>query len=483
MLFNTVQFAIFMIILILAIELFRKKNLQLSILVLASYVFYYFDSAFLFVLLLFSSVLDFYCGRKIYESDTLKKRKLFLAMSIIGNLGVLAFFKYADFAIGIANQISDLYGIAPPLKLLYIVLPVGISFYTFQTMSYTIDIYRKKLKPTGSFLKFMLFVAFFPQLVAGPIVRASQFLPQLNIEKVLIRGENLKLGLTYISWGIVKKVIFADNLAPFVDSIFSNPVGLGSFPIMIGSLAFGIQIYCDFSAYTDIAIGCARILGFRFPKNFDKPYFARNPSDFWRRWHITLSSWLKDYLYIPLGGSRKGKARTCLNLMITMLLGGLWHGAAWHFVIWGVYHGVLLAVYKFISDKFGSSIKALGRLLGEKNKTIISIIITQYFVFLGWLIFRVSNTDYLLYSIKKFVILDFSLGMSEIISLFVQNKFIILLIILFFYLHIISYKVKDIIEKINSLSLKYWFLYILFVILLLFLFTPNLNTAFIYFQF
>tara|TARA_B100000315_G_C14580471_1_gene590204 strand:- start:1226 stop:2611 length:1386 start_codon:yes stop_codon:yes gene_type:complete len=461
-----------MIVLLLVIELFRKNRLRLSLLVVASYFFYYADSGLLFVLLLFSSVLDFYIGRKIYENESLRKRKFFLILSVIGNLGVLAFFKYANFTIGVANDIGNLFGASPSLSALNIVLPVGISFFTFQTMSYTIDIYRRKLTPSNSFLKYALFVSFFPQLVAGPIVRASEFLPQLE-NRVTIVADNLKLGLTYISWGLVKKVIFADNLAPFVDSIFSDPTGLSSFHIILGTLAFGIQIYCDFSGYTDIAIGAARILGFRLPKNFNKPYFARNPSDFWSRWHISLSTWLRDYLYIPLGGNRKGKSRTVINLMITMLLGGLWHGAAWNFVIWGAYHGTLLVIHKWITGRF-NIIKS----------RVVSIFITQYFIFLGWLIFRVGNFDHLMFAIKKFLFLDFfSAGVSEIIPFLLANKFAILLMITFIYLHVFSYKVHNIIYKVNSLKLSHWTVYVAFVLLLLFLFTPSLSQAFIYFQF
>jgi len=482
MLFNTIQFVIFMILVVLAIELFRRNKLQLVILTLASYIFYYFDSGLLFVLLLFTASLDFFCGKKIYESKSIRNKKFFLLISIIGSLGILAFFKYANFTIDIANHVVSIFGIAPPLKLLNILLPVGISFYTFQSMSYTIDIYRGNLKPADSFLKYMLFIAFFPQLVAGPIVRASNFLPQLHNKRILIIGKNLKMGLTYISWGIVKKLICADNIAPFVNSIFTDPIGLSSFHILIGALAFGIQIYCDFSAYTNIAIGCARIFGFTFLENFNKPYFARNPSDFWRRWHISLSTWLKDYLYIPLGGSKKGKVRTYLNLMITMLLGGLWHGAAWNFVVWGSYQGGLLAVHKFFSDKINFK-NFFSKFISERSRNIFSIIIAQYFVFLGWLIFRVRDSSHLLYSIKKFIIVDSFSNISEIISFSLQNKFIIFLILLFICIHIFSYKIKKVIERINSLNLKYWFLYIIFIILLLLVFTPNLDTAFIYFQF
>jgi len=470
MLFNTLEFAIFMICVVLAIKLFKNKKLQLSILVLSSYLFYYFSSGFLFVLLLFSSLLDFYVGKKIFESKNSAKRKFFLILSLIGNLGILAFFKYADFAIQIANYFGDSLGFST-LPLLNIVLPIGISFFTFQTMSYTIDIYRRKMSPTNSFLKFMLFVSFFPQLVAGPIIRASTFLPQLNKKRLKILPSNLKLGLTYISWGLVKKIVFADNIGPFVDSIFTNPLGLNSLPIMLATIAFGIQIYCDFSAYSDIAIGTARILGFKFPKNFNKPYFACNPSNFWNRWHISLSSWVRDYLYIPLGGNRKGKIRTYLNLLVTMVLMGLWHGASWNFVLWGFYHGAILVSYRFIS-KYDFKI----------NK-ILSIIITQYLVFLGWLIFRLRNFEYLGYCVKKFIFFDFNLDLTETIGFFMTNIWVFFLIVLFCYIHFFSYRAKDIIEKINSWKYLSWFLYLLFVILLLFLFSPSLNTAFIYFQF
>jgi alginate O-acetyltransferase complex protein AlgI len=469
MLFNSFDFLIFMICVIFAMIFFRNKKLQFMILIIASYIFYYFSSGFLFVLLFFSSILDFYIGRKIFESRTTKVKRIFLSLSIMGNLGVLGFFKYANFSIQIANQLRDLFGFSA-LPMLNIILPVGISFFTFQTMSYTIDIYRGKLNPTNSFLKFMLFVAFFPQLVAGPIIRASDFFPQLKKRKIFIIPANIKLGLTYISWGLIKKVVFADSLSPFVTSIFENPVGLNSITIMIGALAFGIQIYCDFSGYTDIAIGVARLLNFKFPKNFDKPYFAHNPSNFWERWHISLSTWLRDYLYISLGGNRKGVIRTFINLMITMLLGGLWHGASWNFVVWGLYQGLLLVAYKFISSRYNFRIGKF-----------VSILLTQYFVFLGWLIFRIRDSEYLGYSIKKYIIFDFDF--SGILEFIVINKYVFTIMLVFCVIHFLSYKIKDVIRKINSLDYKIWFLYILMVILMLILLATNFNSAFIYFQF
>ena len=481
MLFNSLQFAVFLAVVVLSVKLFKKITVQLIILTAASFYFYYVSSGSFFVLLFFVSLWDFYLGKKIFLAENAKKRGLYLLLSIIGSLGVLGFFKYANFSIQIANQISGLFGFAPSLRALNIILPVGISFFTFQTMSYTIDIYRRQLKPADSFLKYMFFVAFFPQLVAGPIVRAHTFLPQIK-EKILLIPENFKLGLTTIAWGIVKKVVFADNIAVFVNTIFAEPQKFGSFPIIMGALAFGVQIYCDFSAYTDIAIGSARIFGFKLPKNFDKPYFARNPAEFWQKWHISLSTWLRDYLYIPLGGNRKGRARTYINLMITMLLGGLWHGASWNFVIWGGVHGSILAVHRFFSRSVNLGKKA-NLFFKTKTGAVLSILITQYFIFFSWLIFRVQNSDHLWYVIRKFLLFDSSMRIQQIIIFIVEYKWFFFLILLFFYIHYISYKSKDIITLINSWDLKYWLAYLTFTILLLFLFSPSLNTAFIYFQF
>ncbi|NQV08826.1 MBOAT family protein [Candidatus Woesearchaeota archaeon] len=471
-----------MIIVILAIEMFRRKNIKLSLLMLASYVFYYFDSGYLFVLLLFSSVLDFYCGKKIYESDEVKRRKLFLTFSIIGNLGILGFFKYTNFAIESINGLFELFGGVPQFNTLNIFLPVGISFFTFQTMSYTIDIYRRKLKPVKSFLKFGMFVAFFPQLVAGPIVRAAVFLPQLK-NKVVITSKNLKMGLTFISWGLIKKIVFADNIAPYVNAIFADPVGLSSFVVILGAVGFGIQVYCDFSAYSDIATGCARIFGFKFPKNFNKPYFSRSVSEFWTRWHISLSTWFRDYVFTPILGKRISLPRMYFSIFVTFLLSGLWHGASWNFVIWGGLHGFFL-VFSLITNKLRAGfVNFIGLSKFPKLHSRIRLIITQYLIFLSLLVFRAENFEHIVYTMKKFIFLDFLTNIPSILSYMLENKFFILLIIMFFYLHTASYKVKNVIERINSLELKYWFFYVVFVILLLFLFTPNLNTAFIYFQF
>jgi alginate O-acetyltransferase complex protein AlgI len=480
MLFNSFQYFFFVLIIITLIFFIKKKSIQHIILLIGSCFFYFIDSGYFVLLLFYSSILDFYLGKKIHKTTEKFKRKLFLTLSLIGNLGLLIYFKYSNFGINIINNLFET-STGFYLPLLDIILPIGISFYTFQSMSYTIDIYQRKLEPISSFLKFSLFVAFFPQLVAGPIVRAKEFLPQL-LEKITLKAENMKLGITLIGWGIVKKVVFADNIAPLVNYMFSDIIGRGSTYIIIASIAFGIQIYCDFSAYTNMAIGSARILGFNFPKNFDKPYFAKNPTDFWRRWHMSLSRWFKDYVYINLGGNRKGKVRTYRNLLLTMLLVGFWHGAAWNFVIWGVYNGVLLAVHKMILNIKTNMDKKI--ISNSKIKTFISIITTQYFILIGWLIFRIESLDQLIYGIKQFFIINVTKsGIQNLIKELTPYKFSFIFILIFFITHTITYHQKNNILWLSQLKMKYWTLFIALVILLLLLFAPTFTTEFIYFRF
>ncbi|MDG1462086.1 MAG: MBOAT family O-acyltransferase, partial [Gammaproteobacteria bacterium] len=288
--------------------------------------------------------------------------------------------------------------------------PVGISFYTFQTMSYTIDIYRKEIKATKNPLDFALFVAFFPQLVAGPIVRAATFLPQLT-KDVRISCDQTTFFL--IIRGLAKKVLIADNLAIFIDPVFSSPGSWPSIIIWLATIAFAIQIYCDFSGYSDIAIGIARILGFTLPQNFNHPYSARNPSDFWERWHISLSSWLRDYLYISLGGNRGSAMATYRNLMLTMLLGGLWHGASWNFLIWGLLHGSILVAHRLYT---GLRKKANPEWRAGKGlfTYLISLLLMQYFVMLTWISFRLTDFDALQTAMHKFVVFDFDFDLTGI---------------------------------------------------------------------
>ena len=369
-------------------------------------------------------------------------------------------------------------------------LPIGISFYTFQTISYTVDVYRGKLEPSKSLREFALFVAFFPQLVAGPIIRASEFLPQLrekiekgaskiDLKQIIIHNSNLKLGITIMAFGFLKKMFFADNIAPLVNAIFENPLGSSSFEIWLGTIAFGIQIYGDFSGYSDIAIGAALILGFKIPRNFNKPYFAISPSDFWRRWHISLSLWLRDYLYVPLGGNKKGPGRTYFNLLTVMFLGGLWHGASWNFVIWGMLHGTYLVIHKVISNKFSRISNSI--FFKTKTGKIISILVTQYFVFLAWIPFRVHDTEAMIYSMSKYIFFDFEF--ENILEILLTNKIAIVLILGFIMLHYISYKKSNLLNNISNLKLRYWAIILGMILSLIIFFYDGNPEDFIYFRF
>jgi D-alanyl-lipoteichoic acid acyltransferase DltB (MBOAT superfamily) len=316
---------------------------------------------------------------------------------VVTNLGILATFKYFDFFVMSLVEVGDVLGFEMHVSTLKVILPVGISFYTFQTMSYTIDVYRGQLKPTSRFVDLLLYVSFFPQLVAGPIERGAHLLPQVAAPR-RVDWNDIHSGAQLMLVGFFKKMVIADNMAVIVNEIFrdENPSGPA---VILASYAFAFQIYGDFSGYTDIARGAARMLGFDIRENFRLPYFAVNPRDFWRRWHISLSSWLRDYLYIPLGGSRRGELRTIRNLAITMLLGGLWHGASWHFVVWGAYHGVLLGVYRIVEVVRGSKESRPGTAVGFVARVIFFFHLTC----LGWFIFRVEDMPQLWHMLTSMV--------------------------------------------------------------------------------
>lgn len=347
MIFNSLHFLWFFSATWIAYWLMQKHRRGQNLLLLAtSYFFYgYWDWRFCGLIFL-STLVDYGCGLGMERFQGRPgKRKLLLWISLGVNLGSLAFFKYFHFFVDSAVEVLQGLGLGVGDSTLRIILPVGISFYTFQTLSYTIDRYRGKLPPERNFVDFAFFVSFFPQLVAGPIVRAVDFLPQAARPRSFSWQQQAD-GLQLALWGLFKKAVVADNLAPLVDGIFGSSGELGIPARLLAVYAFTVQIYCDFSGYTDIARGTASMLGFRFPKNFEQPYFASDPTAFWRRWHMTLSTWLRDYLYISLGGNRYGSLRTYRNLMLTMVLGGLWHGAAWNFVLWGAYQGLLLSVHR-----------------------------------------------------------------------------------------------------------------------------------------
>ena len=384
--FISQEFLVFIAVVYAAYFCLPRRG-QNALLLAGSYFFYgWFDWRFL-SLLAISSVVDYFCGLYVdprrNPERSAAKRKVGLAISLCVNLGLLGFFKYFDFfSQSVAGLLLRFHIEAGPL-LLKVVLPMGISFYTFQTMSYTIDVYRGSLWSTRRFFDFALFVSLFPQLVAGPIERASNLLPQV-LHKRRITWEKVTSGAQLALWGFFKKMVIADNMAPIVEAVFGDSAPLPTGPVaLLGTYAFAFQIYGDFSGYTDIARGVARVMGFEICVNFRLPYFATSPGEFWRRWHISLSTWLRDYLYIPLGGNRRGGLRTVRNLMITMLLGGLWHGAAWHFVVWGLFHGLLLVAFRWLGRT--------DRSLAPRGGVLFWIKVVLFFQLtaVGWFIFRV----------------------------------------------------------------------------------------------
>ena len=351
------------------------RRLRILYVIAFSLFFYYKCSGIYFLLLIFSSFVDFYISDLIYKSQKTVTRKWLLVLSCVINLGVLAYFKYTGF---LTENFNALF--SGDLSFDTIFLPIGISFYTFQTMSYTIDIYRRELEPARNVWDFMFFVSFFPQLVAGPIVRAKDFIPQIY-EKLYLTKKELSYAFYLIIGGLIKKAVISDYISVnFVDRVFNFPDNYTAFENLLAVYGYTLQIYCDFSGYSDIAIGLALLLGFQLPPNFRTPYQSTSVTEFWRRWHISLSGWLRDYLYISMGGNRKGKLRTYFNLFMTMLLGGLWHGASWKFVLWGAMHGSVLAIEKaFRIPKLTNKNVALKLMAG---------ILTFHFVAFCWIFFR-----------------------------------------------------------------------------------------------
>lgn len=390
MLFNSFLFLKFFLVFYLLYLLTRNHlKWQNRLLLAASYVFYAaWDWRFLF-LLFFTTFLDFVLAQKIYKSHSSRRKKIILAASIVCNLGVLGFFKYFNFFTENLSFLLEHLGFPATLKLIRVALPIGISFYTFQSMSYTIDVYRGELVPPKSFLDFGVFVTYFPHLVAGPILRATHILPQvLNPRK--IRLEQFYEGCYLIFWGLFQKIFVADNLAKIVDPVFNSAGPYNGFQVLTAIYAFAFQILCDFAGYSDIARGLGKLMGFDIVINFNLPYFATNPREFWSRWHISLSTWLRDYLYIPLGGSRKGKGREYFNLSATMLLGGLWHGASWTFVIWGAYHGFLLITHRMLEPWLQRIPEPAGA-WGRRGWFWVKMIFFFHLICIGWLFFRAGS--------------------------------------------------------------------------------------------
>ncbi len=385
MVFNTPIFFVFFVVFLLIYGLLLvQKRPRLYFILVASLVFYGAWNYRFIPLLVASSIIDYYLALAIANAGTQQRKKLFVTLSIAMNLGILGLFKYADFVLVSVQEFVAIFGVEASLPTLSWVLPVGISFYTFQSLSYTIDVYRGDMQPRRGLVHFTTALAFFPQLVAGPILRARQILPQMHTLPVPT-WEGARHGMLLFTSGIVKKT-FADLLGTPASVLFEAEGPVSLLEAWTGVIAFAGQIYGDFAGYTDMAIGAALIVGFKIPPNFNLPYFARSPVDFWRRWHISLSSWLRDYLYISLGG-RDSRLR---NVMITMLLGGLWHGAAWTFVVWGFFHGVIITATHWLSNLslFAGFVQSKSKIL-----TVVKWAITFYLVLIGWVLFRAHSID------------------------------------------------------------------------------------------
>ncbi|MDO1559476.1 MBOAT family O-acyltransferase [Brevundimonas sp. 2R-24] len=386
MLFPTMQFGLFFLAVYAITWSFGRDNVARKwFLLLASWAFYAaWDWRFV-GLLIASGLLNWWTAERIDAAQTSRRRKAWVALGVAINLTILGFFKYYGFFVEQLSALLTQVGWERDLPLLEIILPVGISFYTFQGISYVVDVHRRVTPKADSVGDVMLLMSFFPHLVAGPIVRASHLLPQFERTPKLSRTL-VAHGLVLIAWGLAKKMIFATELATrVVDPVFFDPSAYGAADLALAAYAYAVQIYCDFSAYSDIAVGVAALLGYRFPRNFDQPYRATSLQEFWRRWHISLSSWLRDYLYIPLGGGRGPVWRTCINLMITMLLGGIWHGAAWTFVAWGALHGGVLTLERLW--------RAARKEAARRAPAIIGLLVTFHVVLLSWILFRSESFE------------------------------------------------------------------------------------------
>lgn len=466
MVFSSAQFLFFACIMLLAMKLITNNKLKKWILLLGSYYFYgFWDYRFL-VLLIGLTLINFNIGNIIESKNSTGVRKFYLIIGILIDLIVLGFFKYYNFFIDSINSIFSKYTIS--LNTLNIILPIGISFMTFEVISYIVDIYRKNSKPAKSIGDFAILVAFFPHLISGPILKPNHFLPQLDRD-IIIKKENIEKGVQIFLFGLVKKLLISDRLASFVDTVYSHPDMYSSSTIWLAIIAYSIQIYCDFSGYTDMAIGSAKCFGFEIPKNFDMPYISRNITEFWRRWHISLSDWLKEYLYISLGGNRKGRLRQYFNLFMVMAIGGLWHGSSWNFVIWGGFHGIALIIHKLYMKYTKSNRNA------SKVYNLFSWAITYIFVCITWVFFRSSNFTTSLIVIKKAFFIGDTVGIKW------YNTYLFIIAAVLIAAHYIGSKIKGyVIIPLNT----FYGLYVTFIVLLgLLLLNPVNSSPFIYFQF
>ncbi|TPN87885.1 MBOAT family O-acyltransferase [Aquimarina algicola] len=481
MLFNSIDFAIFLPIVFILYWLVLNKDLKIQNLLIlgASYIFYgWWDYKFLSLIIL-STLIDFSIGLALKKETQNSRRKLFLWISIIANLGFLGFFKYYNFFLTNFIEAFSLFGSRIEIASLDLILPVGISFYTFQTLSYTIDVYNKKLEPTNDFIAFAAFVSFFPQLVAGPIERAKDLLPQFYIGRNFNYNDAVD-GLKQILWGLFKKVVIADNCAKFANLIFNNSDDYSGSTLVLGAVFFTFQIYGDFSGYSDIAIGTSRLFGFKLTKNFAFPYFSRDIAEFWRRWHISLSTWFRDYLYIPLGGSRRGTLGKIRNTFIIFIVSGFWHGANWTFIFWGLLNALyFLPLLLTNNNRNNLNVVAYGRTFPSLRE-LLSILITFCLTVFGWIFFRANNIEHAF----DYILTIFSRSLF-VVPNFANMKEALMVIILIIFFVFVEWNGRDREYAIETLGKKRKFKYLLYYVLvfMIIFFGSFEENQFIYFQF
>jgi len=420
--FTQIEFILFFIFLLGCLFLVRENRARKIILLVASYYFYaYWDWRFL-SLLMFVTFSDFQIGKLLSKSVLPQRRRLLIAVSVLINLGMLAVFKYFNFFVSSLQQILTVTGME--IGTLSIILPLGISFYTFRTLSYTIDVYRHKIAPCTSLLDYAVFVSFFPTMVAGPIVRASELLPQLQ-QPFRLELSRCLYGFRLFVVGIFLKVFVADGIANFTNYVFDNVAVFNSLTIWLAAVGYSIQLYCDFAGYSMMAIGLAKAIGYDIPENFNFPYLSKSISEFWRRWHITLSNWIRDYVYISFGGNRKGISRTYINLLLAMALCGLWHGAAWTFVFWGFFHGLALVVHR-IWQSAKMEVKIPGRFYASSFDSFLSRAITLATVVVGWVFFRAADFGSALAMLAKMFYPTAGVGWYHPFVLFIILSFVLI---------------------------------------------------------
>jgi D-alanyl-lipoteichoic acid acyltransferase DltB (MBOAT superfamily) len=478
MLFNSIDFAIFLPVIFILYWLVSKNlRLQNLLIVLSSYLFYgWWDWRFL-SLILFSTIIDYLIGISLSKQDHKTKRKILLWTSITVNLGFLGFFKYYNFFLDNFITAFSFFGTEINANSLDIILPVGISFYTFQTLSYTIDVYKQRLKPTKDFIAFSAFVSFFPQLVAGPIERAKNLLPQFYTKRNFDYS-NAVNGMRQILWGLFKKMVIADNCAQYANIIFNDSSEYSGSTLVLGAVFFTFQIYGDFSGYSDIAIGTARLFGFNLKQNFAFPYFSRDIAEFWRRWHISLSTWFRDYLYIPLGGSRGGAWSKIRNVFIIFLVSGFWHGANWTFIIWGALNALyFLPIFITNNNRNNLNVVAQGKYLPNTKEFLLMLITFALTVF-AWIFFRAENINHAFSYLSEI----FSISLLSIPE--IRPVTIFILLFLFITIEWLGregeYAISKICLRCNKLTR--WAFYS-FIIALIGIFMQTEETPFIYFQF